>query len=184
MSGNTEQDRRLWERFGARTGPSGSPPPDANDLAAYLDGSADPQAIERVEARLADDPTLLDELIELRRLTSAEHEAAPRTLLAQAKGLLAAPAAKAKRSWWGQLQWVAAAAAVVIACWGGYSFGANAFDSQAKARVSTTSTLEELIGDNELTMPQAGQGQDGQRPQPRRPSENDRRETRPRRRPE
>ena len=161
MSGNTEQDRQLWERLGAQAGPSASPPLDANDLAAYLDGSADPQEIERVEARLADDPALLDELLELRRLASAGQEAAPRTLMAQAKGLLAAPAARAKRSWWGQLQWAAAAAGVVIACWGGYSFGANAFDSQAKARVSATGALEELIGDNELTMPQAANGDNG-----------------------
>jgi len=161
MSGNAEHDEQLWRRFEAQASPTDSPPPDANLLAAYLEGSATADEVERIEGRLADDPQLLAELIELRRLAEAPPAAAPQELLGRAKALAAQPAATAGRSWWRQVQWAAAAAAIVVACWSGYSFGANVFSGQVKSAPSAMGAFEELMGEDELEIPGETDGGNG-----------------------
>lgn len=74
----TKEGAALWRR--ARAGwrpPSDDGAPDALLLAAYLDGSLEENESARLEARLAGEPALLDELLALRESLAAAPEAAP-----------------------------------------------------------------------------------------------------------
>ena len=157
-----DEQRQLWRRYLARSAGGPAPPGlNANLLASYLDGTADPEEIERVEARLADDPESLEDARELRLLTSRlEPERVPRSLFRRAKALVppregAADADRAprlvlslsRRPWWQRLQWMAAAAVVVVAALGGYSFGRETYRDQARADQSTAASASLLIED-------------------------------------
>lgn len=90
-------------------------------LAAYLDGRLDGRERDALEARLAADEALLDEVLALKELEPA---AAPTNLILRAQGLVratprtAAPASR--RTWFsGLLQplgWAGTAAALALVC--------------------------------------------------------------------
>ena len=69
--------------------------PEALLLAAYLDGRLAEDEAARLEARLAVEPALLDELLALREAVKAGPETAPPSVIARAQGLRAASAATA-----------------------------------------------------------------------------------------
>jgi len=159
------QQRRLWRRYlaQAQAESAGLWALDSNVLAAYLDGTAKPDQVEQIESRLAWDTALLEELIELRELGNLEPAAVSPSLLSRAKDLMAAeptrkthpqPSETILYVWWRRFQWAAAAAAVLLACLGGYSVGRVTFSGQRQAETLIASNasleMEELISDPTL----------------------------------
>lgn len=173
MNNDANQDelaRELWRRMEA-SADGALPPVDANLLAAYLDGTASPAEVEHIEGRMAADPALLEEVIELRELAGAEADVAGWALLARAKALVPAgadetppartPTWRGVRGWWRSLQWTAAAAAVVVACWGGYSFGQTAFLTQRQTQaveMRASGLLGEVTSEPDLDFPPRANG--------------------------
>lgn len=155
---------RLWRQYAAGRIPTADGPEIApNLLAAYLDGMADPETVERVEQRMAQDPDLLEAVLEFRRLQDARTPPAPPAVATRAKTLVtpAIPfphaAAAAAGRWWGKLQWAAAAAVIVVAGLGGYSFGSDTFaarhaaEQQLQAQVA--GEVDDLLADPDLSVP-------------------------------
>ncbi len=115
--------RAAWSgsRDEAENGTGGDTPLDPMVLAAYLDGRLEGREREALEARLAADEGLLDEMLALRQL---EPEAAPTNLILRAQGLVRetprAAAAAPRRAWFaGLLQplgWAGTAAALALVC--------------------------------------------------------------------
>ena len=137
-------DRRLWRQYAGQARNPQPPQIDPNTLAAYLDGSADPQQVELVESRLAADPDFLTQLTELRQLSDVPEPSVPASVLTRARSL-AHP-----RLWPTRLRWVAAAAAILVACLGGYSIGSGTVSHRrADAVLSSESALDidELISE-------------------------------------
>lgn len=90
----TSEGGALWRR--GRAGwraPSDEEAPDALLLAAYLDGRLAEDEAARLEARLAGQPALLDELLALRATLDAGPETAPAAVVARAQALRPATAA-------------------------------------------------------------------------------------------
>lgn len=168
-----DQQKRLWRQYLAGSQPDSTDLSalDPNLLAAYLDGSA---KLEQIEYRLASDPALLEELIELRQLCDLESTAVAPALLSRAKNLLSTqttpsirfqPAQPSLYTWWRRVQWAAAAAAVMLACLTGYSVGR--ITSHSKQRVetlvasNTSLDMEELISGPTLAISLPINGQNG-----------------------
>jgi len=90
----TGEGRALWRR--GRDGwraPSDDEAPAALLLAAYLDGRLAEDEAARLEARLAGEPALLDELLALRATLDAGPQAAPAAAIARAQASRPATAA-------------------------------------------------------------------------------------------
>ena len=168
MNEAREQDnqlRRLWRQYHAQdqAGSDDLGALDSNVLATYLDGTAKPDQVEQIESRLAWDTALLKELSELRELGNLEPAAVSPAILSRAKDLMAAeptrktqpqPSETILYAWWRRFQWAAAAAAVLLACLGGYSVGRVTFRGQQRADTLVASNaslqMEELISDPTL----------------------------------
>ena len=159
------QQRRLWRQYLAQAQPQSADLSalDPNVLAAYLDGTAKPDQIEQIESRLAWDPALLEELIELRELGNLEPAVFSPSLLTRAKDLMTAeptrkthpqPSETILYVWRRRFQWAAAAAAVLLACLGGYSVGRVTVSGQRQAETLVAANaslqMEELISDPAL----------------------------------
>lgn len=155
-----EQEKQLWHRYSVLTRNKGQLSKlDPNMLAVYLEGKADREEVEQVEARMASDPALLKEVAELREMLGMEAEPISVLLLDKAKALVpVGPKLRAqsgsdirasKSTWWRHFQSVVAAAAVVLACLGGFSVGRVTVRGylQAQAVVSSgvSRELEELM---------------------------------------
>ena len=133
------EDRRLWgaARRGARTA---GPCPDANDLAAWLDGRADQAAAERIESHLAVCPACVQAIGELRQLSQGGAMFVPPQVLARAKALV--PARGRSGVWLRAGRWAAAAAAAAVVSLAGWQAGSatvharRTVDSQAAAQLS------------------------------------------------
>lgn len=116
-------DRNLWMRFvEAHAGSEPSPCPDANVMAAYLDGALSERETEGLEGHLVDCDACLTALRELRSAAGEALADRPRRL-----SLL----------WRASLS-TAAAAAIVAACVGGARFGEawHEYDVEASAAIS------------------------------------------------
>ena len=161
------QQRRLWRQYVAqvqvRPESADFPALDPNVLAAYLDGTAEPDQVEQIEARMASDPALLEELSELRQLCGPVPAAVSASLLSRAKTLaLTKLVPKTPRqlsqpstyTWWRHLQWAAVAAAVLVTALAGHSVGGATFRGQRRAEsvISSRASLdmEELISEPTL----------------------------------
>ncbi len=139
----TAEGAALWRRFSEGRSPAAEAP-DALTLAAYLDGALDQTAAARLEARLAADPALLDEMLALRQSLDTAPASAPAAVVARARALRreqneplrrVAPAARSAGA--GQPGWLArlfgpwlrpavpafATLAVAIACAGAFELG-------------------------------------------------------------
>ncbi len=138
-------EKRLWQQFSAQdqTQPTLSDL-DPNLLAAYLDGQADTTQVQQIDSLMASNPALLDELIELRRVQDAGPALVSQTVLDQAQALSAPPQTIRQTSLWQRFQWAAAAAAVVVACVGGYTVGRTTSQDQLaiQASLSYQASLE------------------------------------------
>ena len=156
-----KQERELWRRYSAHPAEPGVSQFDPNVLAEYLDGRAGTHQVETIEARMADDPAFLQEVKELRELSSLQEGPAPVELVDQLKALQSSvlklhpapePDAGTKRvPWLRQIEWGAVAAAVLLACLGGYNLGRTTSQGQLGAGYSAASSispaLEELESD-------------------------------------
>ena len=166
------QGERLWRRYLGRAGDAGPGQGlDANALAAYLDGTAGKDQAERVEAAMASDPSLLEEVIELRALAGAEPVAPPEALLTRAKALAAGGATRTGpthsgslvlHGFWRRARWAAAAAAIVLACASGYGLGRETFNDGLRAEAAETAVLTELVSEPDLAELQANGGNGGE----------------------
>ncbi len=139
----TAEGAALWRRFSEGRSLAAEAP-DALTLAAYLDGALDQTAAARLEARLAADPALLDEMLALRQSLDTAPASAPAAVVARARALRreqneplrrVAPAARSAGA--GQPGWLArlfgpwlrpavpafATLAVAIACAGAFELG-------------------------------------------------------------
>ncbi len=139
----TAEGAALWRRFSEGRSPAAEAP-DALTLAAYLDGALDQTAAARLEARLAADPALLDEMLALRQSLDTAPASAPAAVVARARALRreqneplrrVAPAARSAGA--GQPGWLErlfgpwlrpavpafATLAVAIACAGAFELG-------------------------------------------------------------
>ena len=116
---------------------------DPNLLAVYLDGKANTTQVKKIEALMASDPALLDQIIELRSLQDSGPAMVSQAFLDRAKALTAPQQTTpvvVRRTWtWPRSQWAAAAAAVVLACLAGYSVGQTTFQGRGSAEDSLSS---------------------------------------------
>ena len=159
------QQRHLWRQYHAQdqAGSDDLGALDSNVLATYLDGTAKPDQVEQIESRLAWDTALLEELSELRELGNLEPATVSPSLVSRAKDLMAAePTRKTQPQpsetilyvWRRRFQWAAAAAAVLLACLGGYSVGRVTFSGQRQSETLVAANaslgMEELISDPAL----------------------------------
>ena len=147
-------EKRLWRQYAERD----QDHPilsdlDPNLLAAYLDGKADDGQVQQVEALMALDTALLEEIIELRQLQKAGPGLVSEAFLDRAKALVAGSSAKSagvgaeRTGWWQRLQWAAVAAGILVACFAGYSVGNTTFQGQQISQASISSqALFELDG--------------------------------------
>ena len=135
-------DRRLWRQFSSQAQEPQTPQIDPNDLAAYLDGSADPQQVELIESRLAADADFLAEVKDLRRISQLDAPCIPASVLARARSL-AHP-----RLWPTRIRWAATAAAVLLACVAGYKTGAAT--GQSRLNAHDASSMQISLDFNEL----------------------------------
>lgn len=82
----TAEGAALWRRFSEGRSPAAEAP-DALTLAAYLDGALDETEVARLEAWLAADPALLDEMLALRQSLDTAPASAPAAVVARARAL-------------------------------------------------------------------------------------------------
>jgi len=126
-------DRALWKRYrDAADHRPDSPCPDANALAAYVDGRAAPEELARLEEHLATCAACLEILADVRAGLSAGAPEVPADLTAAARALV--PGAKPggrrvahgafRRAAW----WAAAAAVVAAVSFAGYHLGSGTPD--------------------------------------------------------
>ncbi len=127
----------LWARARAGWRDSAASPeaPDPLILAAYLDGTLDETAQERVEAWLATSPEALDLVIAVREAEAPE--AVPESLLARAQGLVRErprPARAGLGAWldglfsfqmaaWRPVAWAGVTAVMLVVSTGGFELG-------------------------------------------------------------
>lgn len=158
-----EQDRReqrdaeLWRRLRdeARV-PVDSVSEEAPDemaLAAYLDGTLDERARERVEAWLFAAPEGLDLLLTAREALGEPGAAAPEALVRRASALVSDPPGRSVAAWlqgfftplWQPLGWSGAAVGLLVACVVGFQLGQIGYVSSV--------TLEQLeVAEAELAL--------------------------------
>ncbi len=151
-------EKQLWRQFAAQdqTQPVLSDL-EPNLLAAYIDGKADPSQVEQIEALMASNPVLLEELIELRQLQDTGPALVCQAFLDRAKAFLpGSPIIPSRTAFWQRLQWAATAAVIMLACLGGYTAGRSTSQGRHYAQASVTSQLsldlDELLSDPALAM--------------------------------
>lgn len=150
------RDRALWRRYRSGTAAREAPvAPDANLIAAWLEGRADDEESEAVEAWFADAPGGAEELAALRQLVDARP--APR----QAEARLWAPGRSMPRAIaaglrgalpaWSWPQGAGALAALVLACWLGFGLGEATYWGGARVTAAVAAELgfdlEDLVED-------------------------------------
>lgn len=169
----TAEGAALWRRFSEGRSLAAEAP-DALTLAAYLDGALDETEVARLEAWLAADPALLDEMLALRQSLDTAPASAPAAVVARARALRreqneslrpVAPAARSAGA--GQPGWLErlfgpwlrpavpafATLAVAIACAGAFELGryqaeqleAEQSAARAKSDVPVDLLLEGLL---------------------------------------
>ena len=121
---NTELDRRLWRRLQEEEAP------DALLLAAYAEGRLAPEEAARVEAFLAENPELAEDVAFARADAAEVDPAAAERVAARAMALVAEPSAtvvpfrgRPVRRW---AEAMALAASLVLCAYLGFEMGASA----------------------------------------------------------
>ena len=145
-----EPDRQLFEQWRSHSAGAAVERPDMLTLAAYLEGRLDEDAAEAVEAALAADSALLDQVLDLRQ--PIEPESPPPAVLVRAQALVGTssnivPLRRAARSprvapW---AAWGAVAASLVLVSMVGFNLGISTEqDFGGTAGVASSS---EALGD-------------------------------------
>ena len=158
-SNQQPDEKHLWRQFAKQDRPQPVLSDlDPNIIAAYLDGHAKPAQVEQIEALMASNPSVLDELIELSQLKDASPALASQALLERAKALVpaAAEGVSSRSLFRYRFQWAAVAAAVLLACLGGYGIGQTTFQHRvtAQAYISSQVSLDfdDLLSDPALAV--------------------------------
>jgi anti-sigma factor RsiW len=149
----------LWRKFQAGRGPGNDPAGEAPDpmlIAAYMDGSVDPEVRDRVEAWLAGSPDALSLVLAARAAQAATPPAAPPELLARARGLVRPAAVEAGRErtlagWFAGLArpsvWAASAAVMLFAAVVSFELGREATVNLTAAQSLTVAMAEDDVLD-------------------------------------
>ncbi len=151
----------LWARAreGWRAAAAAPEAPESLTLAAYLDGTLDEAARERVEAWMAASPEALEMVISARSAPAAAPEAAPDGLLSRAQGLVRARAARAGLgAWlsgligfqveaWRPIAWAGVTAALLVISTGGFELGRLGALSMAPVQTAASDDLGFGLGD-------------------------------------
>ncbi|MEW6366792.1 MAG: zf-HC2 domain-containing protein [Acidobacteriota bacterium] len=149
----TAGDKETWSRYaGLDRKKPGSPCPDANLMAAYVDGSATESEQETVERHLASCDSCLHAVVEVRALGRSEAPAGvPGDVVSRATALVPGPRPTYDRKpvWlFGPIsqaaKWAAAAAVMVAACAAGYELGAST--CRVKSRIGNAVHAELAAG--------------------------------------
>ncbi len=135
----SEAGAALWARAreGWRTATLRPEAPDSMTLAAYLDGTLDQAALERVEAWMAASPEALERVISARSAQAAAPEAVPDGLMSRAQGLVRARPHGSRAglgTWlsgligfqvaaWRPVAWAGLTAALLVVSTGGFELG-------------------------------------------------------------
>jgi anti-sigma factor RsiW len=167
---NDDANRQLWQRY---TEATSSPSPPATDhidpiaLAAYLDGTADPNEIADIERRLSVDDKQLRAVIELRETCQAvqadANTAVPASVTSAAKTLARDPHAVAPhettprpmRIWHTRLRWAAAAVFVLLTGSLGYQAGAATYQADESSRAGRdgmAQSFDTLLDETPVTL--------------------------------
>lgn len=123
-----DAERQLACQFLGNACVDAGPCPEAAELAAYADGRLAAAEAERAEIHLAACPRCLDALMDVRALASGASEAAPASVVAAAKEIVAG---RARRSAWRAIAGWAAVAAAAVAV-GAAGLGAGAAVNEAR----------------------------------------------------
>ena len=159
----TKEGAALWRRARAGWQPvADDEAPDALLLAGYLDGRLGEAEAARLEARLAAEPALLDELLALREGLAETPEAVPDAVIERARAAYAGkPAPRAVRAETTSLldrlfgQWLRpavpafAALMVLLACAGAFEAGryqGERLDATQTAEADSDVPVDLLIG--------------------------------------
>ncbi len=135
----SEAGAALWARAraGWRAATAAPDAPDSLTLAAYLDGTLEEAARERVEAWMAASPEALDLMISARSAQAAAPEAASDGLMSRAQGLVRVRPRAARAglgAWlngligfqveaWRPVAWAGVTAALLVVSTGGFELG-------------------------------------------------------------
>ncbi|HLJ62469.1 MAG TPA: hypothetical protein VKT70_00060 [Stellaceae bacterium] len=120
------QERALWRRWRQAQAQNRGAEIDPMALAAYAEGRLLEEDADAVEARLALEPALIEDILFARNATPT---LAPAALVARLKAL---PPAPPRRHWQGTTPWWGAlAASVMVASFVGFSLGHDAYLSFA-----------------------------------------------------
>ncbi len=124
------EDRRVWERCSVRPGPVAPACLDAMSLAAWVDGLAPPADRDRIEAHLAECPSCLAAVRDLRSLLAGSGAATVSIDVVERARALVTPGRRLvdRRS---AGRWGLAAAACLAACTLGYNAGLMSTDAGA-----------------------------------------------------
>lgn len=133
------EGRRLWRQAAGKRKAS-APAVTPLDLAAWLDGKADPVLAARVEQALASDDTLLQTALAAREAV-ADPQPAPERLLVRARAMVAPKVVAPRRggvmaglgAWRRSLEWALVGACFLIAATGGFWMGDSLSDNVAEA---------------------------------------------------
>ena len=156
MNTNRDNDRELWRRLAPRA-PSEPSPPEANLLAAWLDGAATFEETERVDRALAADPSLLDAVAELRALRADEADAPPAVIeRARARMPQARPRTAERTFFLHSSAWraVAALVAVLVTAPGAYRLGR--VTARGSSRVAMPSEVRDVFSQDDAGADVAG----------------------------
>ncbi len=154
----------LWRQYVARN-PEKPETLDVDPslLAAYMDGKATPGQIEQIEANLAQNPDLIEQLTELRQLQNLRPTPISQTLLARIKRL--APSTTGQSSVWRfcrrGLAGTTAAAAILLVAVLGHQLGDTTFQGQQQIASQTSRDLDELLFDPALALILQPNGRNG-----------------------
>lgn len=137
-----QRDRALWRRYRRGGASPETAPPDANLVAAWLEGRAEAAEAALVEAWFADAPGGAEELAALRELVA---DPAP----APAPAAAARPTLQPPWAWlralapvWSWPQAMATAAALVLACWLGFGLGEATYLGGARVSAALAAELD------------------------------------------
>lgn len=145
-----KEARLLWRQAAPATMTATATAVSPLDLAAWLDGKADPALAARVERAMLADDSLLQTALAARAAADST-EPAPERLLVRARAMVAPPVAAASRSgggflarlgaWQRRLEWAAIGACFMIVASGGFWLGGNLGDNVASAAEPASFTL-------------------------------------------